>query len=118
MELDLSLGDTPKPFTFLDKRQRMVSRDLGFCMALGKSTTSAEGGGDHQSRSSRESDSEKRGSSDPPLQLDLLPSDPVQRSQASSQLSFSWLTKHCNFPHFITEIFLWFFSYEKEIPSR
>ncbi|XP_071909170.1 homeobox-leucine zipper protein HAT14 isoform X1 [Coffea arabica] len=93
MELALSLGDTPKPFTFLDKAQKVVNRDLGFCMGLGKGA--ADRGGDHQSRNSRESDGERRGSSDPPVQLDLLPFSPVPRSQtSSSQLSFSWLTQH------------------------
>ena len=99
MELALSLGDTPKPFTFLDKAQKVVNRDLGFCMGLGKGA--ADRGGDHQSRNSRESDGERRGSSDPPVQLDLLPFSPVPRSQtSSSQLSFSWLTQHCNFSLF------------------
>lgn len=96
MELALSLGDTPKPFTCLDKGQKMVNRDLGFCMGLGKGSSAADQGGDHhQSRNSREGDGERRGSSDPPLQLDLLPFSPVPRSQtSSSQLSFSWLTQH------------------------
>lgn len=106
MELALSLGDTPKPFQFLDKPQKMVSKDLGFCMGLGKSST-AEDGDHHQSRGCRESDGERRGSSDLPVQLDLLPFSPVIRSQTSSsqQLSFSWLTQHCNFPQFISQIF-------------
>ncbi|KAM1184764.1 hypothetical protein PS2_013839 [Malus domestica] len=94
MELALSLGDASKPFLFLDKAPKIGSnKDLGFCMGLGSAARSDE--------SSRESTHEvydqeegrrSRVSSDPPLQLNLLPSAPVPRSRASSQLSFPWLT--------------------------
>ncbi|KAL3533951.1 hypothetical protein ACH5RR_007472 [Cinchona calisaya] len=95
MELALSLGDAPKPFSsFLEKPQKILGRDLGFCMA-------SDGGGDHQisrsSTASRESDSERKGSSDPPIvQLDLLPFSPVPRTHQAnpSKLSFSWLTQN------------------------
>ncbi|XP_048432324.1 homeobox-leucine zipper protein HAT14-like [Pyrus x bretschneideri] len=94
MELALSLGDASKPFLFLDKAPKIGSnKDLGFCMGLGSAARSDE--------SSRESTHEvydqeegrrSRVSSDPPLQLNLLPSAPVPRSHASSQLRFPWLT--------------------------
>lgn len=88
MELALSLGDTPKLFSFLDKPQKMANKDAeGFCLGADKSS-----GGESKSESSSDKD-EKRGSSDPPLQLDLLPFSPVPRTHTSSPpLSFSWLT--------------------------
>jgi len=85
MELALSLGDTSKPFTFLDKPANLPSKDPpGFCIATGK-------GFDE-----KRSDAEKRGSSDPPVQLDLLPFTPVLRSQPPSQLRIPWLAEPCN----------------------
>ncbi|KAM5559066.1 homeobox-leucine zipper protein HOX11 [Rosa sericea] len=86
MELALSLGDAPKQFLFLDKTPSMGSnKDLGFCMALG-SRESREGY-DQEDESSRR---RRRVSSDPPIQLNLLPSAPVMKT--SSQLRFPWLT--------------------------
>ncbi|KAL2480500.1 Homeobox-leucine zipper protein HAT14 [Abeliophyllum distichum] len=86
MELALSLGETPKPFTFLDKSQKIVGNDLGFCMALGE--TSAEG-----KTIGKENEGENKGSSDLPIQLDLMPFAPVPRSQTSfNKLHFPWLT--------------------------
>ncbi|XP_073283662.1 homeobox-leucine zipper protein HAT14-like [Primulina huaijiensis] len=89
MELALSLGDTPKPFFFLEKSQEGAVGEedqLGFCMPVGKLTTSdAENG--------REKDDD---SNDPPVQLDLMPFSPVHRSQPSVVLSkfpFPWLTQ-------------------------
>ncbi|XP_042056835.1 homeobox-leucine zipper protein HAT14-like [Salvia splendens] len=89
MELALSLGDTPKPFSFHEKPQKIHSKDLGFCMSTGK--VSSDGG--DKSDESRFSDDPIRGSSsDPPVQLDLLPFSPVQRSHPSSdKLPFPWL---------------------------
>ena len=85
MELGLSLGDTPRPLTYIDKTQKMVSTDLGFCMGF------------HGRFISQDSEEEKSGSSDPPVQLDLLPFSPVQRTQPPSQLvRFPWLTQNCN----------------------
>ncbi|BFG38282.1 hypothetical protein CerSpe_245560 [Prunus speciosa] len=95
MELALSLGDASKPFLFLDKAPKMGSKDLGFCMGLGGAFSARsdesresthEGGRDQDERRRR------RVSSDPPVQLNLLPSAPVPRSHASSQLRFPWLT--------------------------
>lgn len=99
MELALSLGDASKPFLFLDKAPKMGSKDLGFCMGLGgafsaRSDESRESihEGDHDQDERRR----RRVSSDPPVQLNLLPSAPVPRSHASSQLRFPWLTDNRN----------------------
>ncbi|KAL2326908.1 hypothetical protein Fmac_020335 [Flemingia macrophylla] len=67
MELALSLGDTSKAFTLPTKHTMEKPSH----------------------------DDERRGSSDPPVQLDLLPFSPVQRSQPSSQLRIPWLTQAC-----------------------
>ncbi|XP_012087786.1 homeobox-leucine zipper protein HAT14 isoform X2 [Jatropha curcas] len=84
MELALSLGDTSKPFKFLDINPTNIStKDLGFCMALGT-------GFNGKSHHSGEGD--KVLPSDPPLQLDLLPFSPVPRQNPSSQIRFPWLT--------------------------
>ncbi|KAL6141527.1 hypothetical protein ACLB2K_059815 [Fragaria x ananassa] len=84
MELALSLGDAPKQFLFLDKTPSVgSSKDLGFCMALG----SREGYDQEDDESSRR---RRRVSSDPPIQLNLLPSAPVMKTP--SQLRFPWLT--------------------------
>lgn len=107
MELALSLGDAPKPFTFLDKTPKVVSnKDLGFCMGLG----SGSGGSSDDKTVSREGDGrrevirdeggERRVSSDPPVQLELLPFSPVPRSHPPTQLRFPWLTDNCNDLHF------------------
>jgi len=79
MELGLSLGDTPKlPFSFLDKPNKDPLPS--FFSTQGKASE------------------EKRGSSDPPIQLDLLPFTPVLRSpHPSSHLPIPWLTQPCNF---------------------
>ncbi|KAL0452952.1 UNVERIFIED_CONTAM: Homeobox-leucine zipper protein HAT14 [Sesamum latifolium] len=101
MELALSLGDTPKPFSLLEKSQKILGKDLGFCMgmAVGKSdaennttrckeTTAGLFSADHDDQ--RRSDS----SSDPPVQLDLLPFSPVHRTHPSShKFPFPWLTE-------------------------
>ncbi|XP_041028744.1 homeobox-leucine zipper protein HOX11-like [Juglans microcarpa x Juglans regia] len=97
MELALSLGDTPKPFTFLDKTPKMSSKDVGFCMGLG----SAFSGRSDEKRETRQGEDRREVirdegerrllSSDPPVQLDLLPFSPVPRSQPPTQLRFPWL---------------------------
>ncbi|TKY53246.1 Homeobox-leucine zipper protein HAT14 [Spatholobus suberectus] len=88
MELALSLGDTSRPFTFLDKPANLPSKDPpGFCIAPG--FTVGKGSED------KRSDDERRGSSDPPVQLDLLPFTPVLRPQPPSQLRIPWLTEAC-----------------------
>lgn len=84
MELALSLGDATKPFSFLDKNQKMVNRDLGFCMSLGREQQTHKG----------EDDERRRVTVDKPVQLDLLPFSPVPRTQPSSQLRLPWLTEN------------------------
>ncbi|XWS66463.1 hypothetical protein CRYUN_Cryun05aG0201600 [Craigia yunnanensis] len=95
MELALSLGDPSKPFSFLDKTPKLSSKDLGFCMGLGNVFRSQEKRdafeGESRGEASKDGD-DKRVSSDPPLQLDLLPFSPVPRTQPSSQLRLPWLT--------------------------
>lgn len=78
MELALSLGDTPKlPISFLDKPTKDPLPSF-FSTQQGKASE------------------EKRGSSDPPIQLDLLPFSPVLRSpHPSSHLPIPWLTQPC-----------------------
>ncbi|KAK9289619.1 hypothetical protein L1049_007777 [Liquidambar formosana] len=85
MELALSLGDASKPFSFLDKTPKIVNKDLGFCMGLRLDGIS-KGKGDED---------ERRASSDPPVQLDLLPFSPVPRQpHPSSQIRLPWLTSN------------------------
>ncbi|KAF5474035.1 hypothetical protein F2P56_005976 [Juglans regia] len=99
MELALSLGDAPKPFAFLDKTTKMSNSGttLGFCMGVG----SGFSGRSDEKRDTREigdrrevirGEGDKKISSDPPVQLDLLPFSPVPRSQPPAQLRFPWLT--------------------------
>ncbi|KAK7392780.1 hypothetical protein VNO78_21228 [Psophocarpus tetragonolobus] len=76
MELALSLGDASKPFTtFLDKAAT-------FGVGKGLEEKRSDGCG-------------RRGSSDPPVQLDLLPFTPVLRPQPVSQIRIPWLTETC-----------------------
>ncbi|KAG2686918.1 hypothetical protein I3843_09G029500 [Carya illinoinensis] len=99
MELALSLGDAPKPFAFLDKTTKLSNNGtLGFCMGVG----SGFSGRSDEKRDTREigdrrevirsGEGDKKISSDPPVQLDLLPFSPVPRSQPPAQLRFPWLT--------------------------
>lgn len=77
MELALSLGDTPKPFSFLEKSPKI----LGFCMAAGADVSN--GGA-------------RAASSDPPVQLELLPFSPVQKTPPNSvnrTVPFPWLNQ-------------------------
>ena len=110
MELALSLGDTSKPFKFLDKTPKLSSKDLGFCMGLGSgftaSTRSHDKLGSHENNHQED---ERRVSSDPPLQLVLLPFSPVpRRHQPPSKTRFPWLTDNCNATFF--ELILFFNS--------
>ncbi|PSS36296.1 Homeobox-leucine zipper protein [Actinidia chinensis var. chinensis] len=85
MELALCLGDTPRPFSFLDKTQKMVNKDIGFCMALGP----------HINGRSQDIEETRGSSTNPTVQLNLLPFSPVQINQTPpSKLSFPWLTKN------------------------
>ncbi|GKV34531.1 hypothetical protein SLEP1_g42900 [Rubroshorea leprosula] len=90
MELALSLGDSSKPFSFLDKTPKLSGKDLGFCMAVGGGRSSRSPEKEEEPTPGRDG-GERRGSSDPPVQLDLLPFSPVPRRQ-TSQLRFPWLT--------------------------
>lgn len=63
MELALSLGDTSKPFKFLDS-SNSTPKDLGFCMGLSR----------HKVERSKLSSSDNS-----PRPLDLLPLSPVPR---------------------------------------
>ncbi|XP_052172336.1 homeobox-leucine zipper protein HAT14-like [Diospyros lotus] len=100
MELALSLGETPKAFTFLDqstqKKTTALNKDPGFCMALGPLVN----GGAKREEIIRTQPKETRGrgspTSDQPVQLDLLPLAPVPRRQPPPQLSlsFPWLTEN------------------------
>ncbi|XP_057450633.1 homeobox-leucine zipper protein HOX11 [Lotus japonicus] len=79
MELALSLGDARKSFSLLENLTKSSNKD-----ALGFSIPQEETG---------KSSEEKRGSSDPPVQLDLLPSTPVLRPHPpSSHIRIPWLT--------------------------
>lgn len=115
MELGLSLGETPKAFTFLEKsssahekNKKMVvsninnnnnNKDLGFCMALQvKGCDNEEGENNNNKKTRYDIINERRDSSDPPVQLDLLPFSPVNISRTSSSnhlMTFSWLTENC-----------------------
>ncbi|XP_058204850.1 homeobox-leucine zipper protein HOX11-like [Rhododendron vialii] len=93
MDLALSLGETPKTLKFLEKAQKK-KKSMGFCMGLEGPEHIIKG----NSRSEilvGEEEEEKSGSSDPPVQLDLLPSTPVQHNiqpLSQSHLPFPWLT--------------------------
>ncbi|MCD7464454.1 Homeobox-leucine zipper protein [Datura stramonium] len=104
MELALSLGgDIPKPILFLEKSSSSNSstKDVGFCMVLGK-YSSIEGHEDNELSAGRRKRSRNhhqeiiisKGSSsssiDPSLQLDLLPFS----RNTSSQLHFPWLSQN------------------------
>ncbi|KAL4587559.1 hypothetical protein LXL04_000431 [Taraxacum kok-saghyz] len=115
MELALSLGDTPKPFSLLDhhsRSQQQKMKDLGFCMGLGGSknledlhfmnTMREKDDDDDDDDDAHQKTEDKKSSSSsdppPPLQLDLLPFSPVLRSvpppPPPSQRSFPWLSKN------------------------
>lgn len=123
MELALSLGDTPKPFSLLDhhtnisqsQQQQQKMKDLGFCMGLGNKTniqdlhfntnmsSSKDKTDDDTYKKLNESKSSSSSSdpSPPPLQLDLLPFTPVLRSPPQSTgLSFPWFSKNGKKPLF------------------
>ncbi|KAF8396043.1 hypothetical protein HHK36_017655 [Tetracentron sinense] len=77
-KLGLSLGDAPKPFTFLETTKKINNNSLGFCMNFGVGING------------REEDIDKRVSADPPVQLDLLPLAPVPRNPPSTRLGLPW----------------------------
>lgn len=79
----MSLGDAPKGFPILDKAPRMPNKEAGFGMSLGQVLAD---------NTSEEVQDERRASSDPPLQLDLLPFTPVPRPLPPSHLRIPWLS--------------------------
>lgn len=96
MELGLSLGDAPKPFRFVDKQpqppppQRGLSHpDLGFCvdLSIGR-PVAGEKEDDEEKPNQREDESD--GNEDPPIQLDLLPHNPVPRNLTNPYQGFPW----------------------------
>ncbi|KAL6555457.1 Homeobox-leucine zipper protein [Orobanche gracilis] len=98
MELGLSLGDPPKPFSFPEKSQKTLGKNLGFCMALGNRTSCADNGekNDGNYKADDRCHPIRDFSSDPPpVQLDLLPFSPVHKSHPSSnKIPFAcWLNE-------------------------
>lgn len=92
MELALSLGDTPKPFSFLEKSQKILGKDLGFCMAAGKLSSDAEKNTKSDETGFSAASTRASPSDPPPVQLELLPFTPVQRTQPPpAKLPFPWL---------------------------
>lgn len=96
MELGLSLGDAPKPFRFVDKQsqvpspQRRLSRkDLGFCVDLSIGRSVAGDKEDDEDKPNQGED-ESDGNEDPPVQLDLLPHNPVPRNLTNPYQGFPW----------------------------
>ena len=63
-------------------------------MGLGNGFRSQGDTFEAESREASKDGDDKRVSSDPPLQLDLLPFSPVPRTQPSSHLRFPWLTDY------------------------
>ncbi|KAH0721228.1 hypothetical protein KY290_006145 [Solanum tuberosum] len=103
MELALSLGgdNTPKPILFLEKssssssslHENKVSKDVGFCMVLGKSCNEGEDEVGRKKRS-RNHQEIRSSSIDPSLQLDLIPFSHGVSKNTSSKLSFPWLSQN------------------------
>lgn len=111
MELALSLGDTPKPFSMLDhhnRSQQQKMKDFGFCMGLGSRNLEDlhvnnmgrekddDGHRKTDERISSSSSSDPSPPPPPPLQLDLLPFSPVLRSAPPppSHRCFPWLSNN------------------------
>ncbi|XP_054816883.1 homeobox-leucine zipper protein HOX11-like isoform X2 [Prosopis cineraria] len=86
MELALSLGDAPKPFSFLDKVTDKHGQEPGFCIPL-------VAGFAAKRWNHRDSDEDSRSSSGPPVQLDLLSLTPLP--PPPSRLSIPWLSRPC-----------------------
>ncbi|KAL6522387.1 homeobox-leucine zipper protein [Orobanche minor] len=84
MELGLSLGDPPKPFSFLEKSQKTLAKDLGFCMALDNGDKNDGNYKEPDFSDDRRHPIRDSSSDPPPVQLDLLPFSPVHKSHPSS----------------------------------
>nr|DAD39448.1 TPA_asm: hypothetical protein HUJ06_013771 [Nelumbo nucifera] len=104
MELDLRLGDASSAFAFADKSHKVSAKCLGFCMGLGVGIVNSRedkkleaGERDSALRDADEIEEEKQDSTDPAVQLDLLPPGPIPHNPpSSSQLCFPWPTKNGN----------------------
>jgi len=92
MELALSLGDTPKAFSLFENPTKLPNK--GFCIPL------------EEHGLAEKSSDQKSDSSDPPIQLNLLPSTPVLHSQPSPLLRIPWLNGASKHPLFSRICFL------------
>ncbi|KAK6941934.1 Leucine zipper, homeobox-associated [Dillenia turbinata] len=95
MELALSLGDASRSLTNFTDKPVKIKDNMGFCMGLGALIKEKSQEKTQQQEITRED--VRRASSDPPVQLDLLPFSPVQRypPPPPSHLRFSWLMNLC-----------------------
>lgn len=100
MELALSLGDSPTPFTFLDKNPKLANnKDPLFSASLGSTFNTSKSLEDHQKNVSPQlelEDTRRTISTDPPFQLQLLPAAPVLHNRTSSKLHIPWLSDKRN----------------------
>lgn len=93
MELALSLGDTPKAFSLFENPTKLPNKS--FCIPL------EEHGLAEKSLDQKIDSSDPR----PPIQLNLLPSTPVLRSQPSPLLRIPWLNSASNTLSFLVFVF-------------
>ncbi|XP_077239977.1 homeobox-leucine zipper protein HAT14-like [Tasmannia lanceolata] len=93
MELGLSLGEAPKPYSFVEKASK-PNKELGFSIGLGFGLNIREGEGRMRGED-REEEREQRVCVGPPVQLDLLPLVPVPR-YPPSELGFRWPSENGN----------------------
>ncbi|RWV81764.1 hypothetical protein GW17_00056789 [Ensete ventricosum] len=99
MELGLRLGEAPagRPFWSAEKvvttkRGRGLGLVLGMGLRVGGGEEEQDEDGRVEQVTADEEEGEERGSSEPPLQLNLLPLLPVP-PQTSPQLRFPWATE-------------------------
>ncbi|KAF3791331.1 Homeobox-leucine zipper protein [Nymphaea thermarum] len=92
MDLALSLGDSAKPFRFMAKTSH---KSVGFKMGLSLETKEGHGEAE-EGRIHVEDDEEERSSTDPPVQLDLLPLLPVSHQHQAHQSGFPWPSENGN----------------------
>lgn len=97
MELGLSLGETQNPYKLFGKSNEVVKKDhgLGFCMGLAPSISEEmTSKRDHRLLTISDDQTRDDSSSDPSVQLHLLPFSPLHKP--SHQLSFPWLSHNQN----------------------
>ncbi|XP_031496569.1 homeobox-leucine zipper protein HOX11 [Nymphaea colorata] len=92
MDLALSLGDSAKPFRFMAKTSH---NSVGFKMGLSLDTKEGHGEAE-EGRIHVEDDEEERSSTDPPVQLDLLPLLPISHQHQAHQSGFPWPSENGN----------------------